>query len=107
MWWRPGGTCTPPWPPRPRPCVAPSDQARPRPPHIVHPPDAPRLLRGRTVPSPARRGPVRPRAHDDDDVLPILGPHTKTEFTPEELDKLAHPHLLGGKTMGDELGAWG
>lgn len=39
------------------------------------------------------------RAYDDDDVLPIF--RLPTQEAPESLPM---PHLLGGKTIGDELG---
>jgi len=45
------------------------------------------------------RRPLVVRAHDDDDVLPIF--RLPTQEAPESLPM---PHLLGGKTIGEELG---
>lgn len=50
----------------------------------------------------SRRGPVRVRC-DDDETIP-LG-RIKRRFTPKEYQQLANPKLLGGKTVGEELGA--
>lgn len=40
-------------------------------------------------------------AHDED-IIPILG-RVKKDFTDKELEEMKHPHLLGGKTIGEEL----
>ena len=48
-----------------------------------------------------RRAALRVRC-DDDDMIP-LG-KIKKGFTDKELRQLSHPRLLGGKTVGDELG---
>lgn len=51
----------------------------------------------------ARRCPLVVRASDDEDIVPIISGTRKRGFTPKELDQLAHPHLLGGKSIGQEL----
>ena len=43
------------------------------------------------------------RASDDEDIVPILTGRRKTGFTDKEKERLQHPHLLGGKTIGAEL----
>jgi hypothetical protein len=39
---------------------------------------------------------------DDDEMIPLS--KVKTGFTAQELEQMAHPKLLGGKTVGEELG---
>ena len=59
-------------------------------------------LRTVRVPAPLiRRGPLRVRC-DDEEMIPLT--KVKRGFTTRELEQLAHPHLLGGKTVGEELG---
>ncbi len=57
---------------------------------------------------PARAPTTRLRAHadDDEDIIPLLAPR-RNGFTQKELDALSHPHTLGGKTVGEELGERG
>ena len=50
-----------------------------------------------------RRCPLVVRASDDEDIVPIISGTRKRGFTPQELDQLRHPHLLGGKSIGQEL----
>lgn len=50
-----------------------------------------------------RRCPLVVRASDDEDIIPVFSGHRKSGFTPTELDHLRHPHLLGGRSIGDEL----
>ena len=46
---------------------------------------------------------VRAAADPDDEIIPLLAPR-RQEFSPAELDALAHPHhTLGGATVGEEL----
>lgn len=45
----------------------------------------------------------RVRASDDEDVIPIFSGHRKTEFNAVDYERLSHPKLLGGKTIGEEL----
>jgi hypothetical protein len=40
---------------------------------------------------------------DDEDIIPVVSGHRKSGFTPSELEQLRHPHLLGGKSVGEEL----
>ena len=39
---------------------------------------------------------------DDEEMIPLT--KIKKGFTPKELNQLANPKLLGGKTVGEELG---
>ena len=50
---------------------------------------------------------LRVRASDDEDTLPIFSGRLKSGFTPAEEENLRHPKLLGGKTIGEELGELG
>lgn len=43
------------------------------------------------------------RASDDEDIIPIITGRKKKDFTQKEYEMLRHPHLMGGKTIGDEL----
>ena len=42
---------------------------------------------------------------DDEEMIPLT--RIKKGFTSKELDQLANPKLLGGKTVGEELGGLG
>lgn len=44
------------------------------------------------------------RASDDDEIVPILSGRRKKEFNAKDMEKLRNPQLLGGQTIGDELG---
>jgi hypothetical protein len=50
-----------------------------------------------------RHCPLVVRASDDEDIIPVFSGHRKSEFTPSELQQLRHPHLIGGKSIGEEL----
>lgn len=59
------------------------------------------VARPLTRTSAPRRRTLRVSAHEEE-LLPLVR-LPKTEFSKEDYEKLAHPHLLGGKTIGEEL----
>lgn len=64
---------------------------------------APALTRSRMQSQrPRRAHRLVVRAHDDEEILPLLG-LPKHDWNEKDLEALAHPHLLGGKTIGEEL----
>ena len=52
----------------------------------------------------ARGGPLSIRASDDEDVVPVISGRFKKGFSADDMQRLRHPHLLGGRTIGEELG---
>lgn len=44
------------------------------------------------------------RASDDEDVVPVISGRFKKGFSADDMERLRHPHLLGGRTIGEELG---